>query len=127
MKSFYSILIVALIVLHSCSKDDLANPKIEGQSEYFSLIADDGKEYTAFMFEDSVIHVKVSHDADLSKLTPVFHLNAENVYVGDDELISGGKSLDFSDFVNPVKIKIRYSNQLSKDVQINVPIRSSLL
>lgn len=56
----------------------------------------------------------------LSKLTPVFHLNAENVYVGDDELISGGKSLDFSDFVNPVKIKIRYSNQLSKDVQINV-------
>lgn len=120
MRWFNFILVVFIVVLFSCSKEDMAIPKPEEQPEFFSLKDNDGKEYTAFMFADSVIHIKVPHDADLSKLIPIFHFEAEKVFVEDDELISGEKSLDFSDFVNPLKIKIRYSEQFTKEVQINL-------
>lgn len=121
MYLFVPILVFILISCFSCSKDDSLNyhRQVEN-SDFFHLRADNGDVYEAFLLGDSSFHVKVPHDIDLSKLTPVFSLDADRVQIGEEQLNSGQKYFNFSDFVKPVKIKCTYSDTLVKDIQINL-------
>ena len=110
----------------SCTKDyqDVNNfdttAEIENEQIFFSLLDSEGSKYNAFLINDSIIHVKVPHDIDLSKLTPLFYLGEGKVSEGNEELKSGFRSLDFSDFLNPIILKQIQSNEEDKLLKVNI-------
>lgn len=76
----------------------------------FSIISETGKAYTAFLIEDSCIHIKVPYAEDLTKLRPEFKHNGLNVSVGGGIILTGDTVLDFSDFLHPQEFVVESSN-----------------
>lgn len=76
----------------------------------FRLISDSGCVYTAFLIDDSAIHIKVPHSENLSKLRPEFSHNGLKVLVGGTEIKSGEIFMDFSDFLQPQEFVVESSN-----------------
>ena len=119
-RSLFFCIVCTLLV--SCSQEE--NPVLEPTDGTdlmaFELKASDGTLYHPFLVDDSIIHISVPNQADVSKLTPVFKHNGLKVLANNGEINSGFSILDFSDFTNPVEIKVISSLGEEKTLKVNI-------
>ena len=86
----------------------------------FSLKDANGHQTDAFLIDDSCVHITVSPESDLTRLSPVFEHSGAEVLLDSIAQESGAQSHDFSDFTKPLVYRVVSSDGRSKARRIVV-------
>ena len=123
MKVLQALYVTVLLFLFcTCVVEVDSDSRIEragrDENDVLTLMTDDGVSYKPFLVYEDVVHIAVSHDADLTRLVPKFTHGESVISINDTSYSSETVYYDFSDFIHPVKISIETKEMEVKTYKI---------